>query len=601
MGRYRRTAALLTLALPLVCAPIGLAVGGSTETLEGTLRTWHGDTFTIPADVGAGVDTVVAGIVPLERADASVHALAGKQVRALGERRNGVFAATGIQAAGAGENVAAAATGTKSVAVLLFNFPNDTSQPWTTSSVRGVVFDNANSVDEYYRDASYGQLALTGDPFGWFTIDSSNTGCQYTKWANEARSKATAAGVPLSSYQYIVYAFPHTSSCGWSGLAYLPGTESWINGAMTLRVVSHELGHNFGVHHASTVACQQGGVGTTFTGSCTQSEYGDPFTVMGGAQTRHHVNWHRAQLGWFGDTQTVTTSGSYTLTPAELTGTPRMLRVARGDGTYLNLEFRRPWGIFDDFPSGDPVVNGVSIRIAPQLTSLVQSKLVDANPGSATFSDAALGVGQSVTDPLTRVSITTLSVGPAGASVSIQFGTDSQAPSAPGSLSATPASSTSVQLSWTAATDNVGVAGYKVYRGGALVGTTSALSYLDSGLQPQTTYSYEVRAYDAAGNVGPAASASATTPGVDATPPSTPNGLQATVQKGRKVALSWNASTDNVGVAGYDVLRNGVRISQPSGTSYTDRPGRGTFTYQVRARDAAGNLSGLSGGITVTT
>jgi hypothetical protein len=280
---------------------------------------------------------------------------------------------------------------------------------------------------------------------------------------------------------------------------------------MTLRVVGHELGHNFGVHHASTLACQQGGVGTTFTGSCTQSEYGDPFTVMGGAQTRHHVNWHRAQLGWFADTQTVTTSGTYALAPAELTGTPRMLRVARGDGTYLNLELRQPWGIFDNFSASDSVVNGVSIRIAPELTSLVQSKLVDANPGTATFSDAALGVGQSVTDPLTGVSITTLSVGPAGASVSVQFSA-----------------------------------------------------------------------------------------GTDATPPSTPTGLQATVQKGKRVALSWNASTDNVGVVGYDVFRNGVRISQPSGTSYTDRPGRGTFTYQVRARDAAGNLSGLSGGVTVT-
>jgi hypothetical protein len=83
--------------------------------------------------------------------------------------------------------------------------------------------------------------------------------------------------------------------------------------------------------------------------------------------------------------------------------------------------------------------------------------------------------------------------------------------------------------------------------------------------------------------------------------PSTPTGLGASVQKGRKVALTWNAASDNVGVVGYDVYRNGTRIAGPSGTSYTDRPGRGTFTYQVRARDAAGNVSGLSAGVTVTT
>ena len=598
--KLRRAAALLALGLPLLGAPIGLAVAGPQETLDGTLRTWHGDTFTTPVGVGAGVDTTIAGIVPLQQADASVHALAGKRVRAQGRRQNGVFAATGgVQPAGG--DVVAAATGTKSVAVLLFNFSNNTSQPWTTSSVRGVVFDNSNSVDEYFRDASYGQLALSGDVFGWYTIDSSNAGCQYTTWANEARAKATAAGVPLASYQYTVYAFPSTSSCGWAGLAYLPGTGSWINGAMTLRVVSHELSHNFGVHHASTLACSSGGTPTTFTGPCTQSEYGDPFTVMGAAQTRHHVNWHRAQLGWFADTQTVTTSGTYLLAPAELTGPPRMLRVARGDGTYLNLEFRQPWGIFDNFSAGDPVVNGVSIRIAPNLTSLVQSKLVDANPGGS-FSDAALRVGQSVTDPLTGVSLTTISVGPAGAMVSIQFGSDSQAPSTPGSLSASPASSSSVQLSWTAATDNVAVAGYRVYRNSVQVGTTTALSYLDSGLQPQTTYGYEVRAYDAAGNVGPAALASATTPGgADTVAPSVPTGLQATVLKGRKVRLSWNASTDNVGVVGYHVVRSSVQIAAPAGTSYTHRPPKGTFMYQVRARDAAGNVSGLSAGVTVTT
>ena len=80
-----------------------------------------------------------------------------------------------------------------------------------------------------------------------------------------------------------------------------------------------------------------------------------------------------------------------------------------------------------------------------------------------------------------------------------------------------------------------------------------------------------------------------------------PTGLQASVQKGRRVALAWNASSDNVGVVAYDVYRNGSLVGAPTGTSYSDRPGRGTFTYQVRARDAAGNASGLTAGVTVTT
>jgi chitodextrinase len=605
MGR-RRFVVLALLALPLVSVPLGLAAGKPQETLDGTLRTWHGDTLSTPVGVGAGVDTAVAGLVPLESPGQAVQTLAGRKVRARGERRNGVFAATGgVQATS--DATAAAVTGPKSVAVLLFNFSNDPAQPWSQTTVRNVVFDSSNSVDEYLRDASYGQLSLTGDVHGWYTIDATNANCAYSTWASQARSKATAAGVNLSAYQYVVYAFPQAGSCGWAGLAYLPGTSSWINGAMTLRVVSHEVSHNLGVHHASSLACTTSGTPSTFGGSCSQSEYGDPFTVMGSASTRHHVNWHRAQLGWLPDVQTVTTSGTYLLTPAELSGTPRLVRVARNDGTYLNLEFRQPWGLyFDNFSGGDPVVNGVSIRIAPATTSIVQSKLVDANPGTSTFSDAALGVGKTVVDPLTGVSITTLSVGPTGASVSIQMpgGGDTQAPTGPTSLSASATSSSTVQLSWPAATDNVGVAAYRVYRGGTQIAQLTGLAYLDSGLAPSTTYAYQVRAYDAAGNLGAPASASATTPGAgtgDTTAPSTPTGLQATLQKGRRVSLMWNASNDNVGVVGYDVYRNGTRVAQLSGTSYSDRPGRGTFTYQVRARDAAGNVSGPSAGVTVTT
>jgi hypothetical protein len=271
MVRRRRTLALVLLAAPLICAPIGLAVGKPTETLEGTLRTWHGDTFTTPVAVGAGIDTTVAGVVPLEAADPGVHALAGKRVRARGQRRaDGVFAANGgVQAAG--EGLAAAATGTKSVAVLLFNFSNNTAQPWTPSAVRGVVFDNTNSVDEYYRDASYGQLALSGDVFGWYTIDSSNVGCAYTTWASEARAKAATAGVSLAGYQYTVYAFPQTSSCGWA--PRISGDGKLDQRRDDTEVASHEPSRNW----RPSRALRSSGVPSTFSGP--QPDEMDPFTA----------------------------------------------------------------------------------------------------------------------------------------------------------------------------------------------------------------------------------------------------------------------------------------------------------------------------------
>ena len=91
---------------------------------------------------------------------------------------------------------------------------------------------------------------------------------------------------------------------------------------------------------------------------------------------------------------------------------------------------------------------------------------------------------------------------------------DTQAPTAPSSLSATAASSTRVDLAWTAATDDAGVTGYRIYRDGAMVGTVgTATAYPDTTTRAGTTYDYQVRAVDAAGNEsGPSETRSVTTP-----------------------------------------------------------------------------------------
>lgn len=97
---------------------------------------------------------------------------------------------------------------------------------------------------------------------------------------------------------------------------------------------------------------------------------------------------------------------------------------------------------------------------------------------------------------------------------SASAGGDSQAPAAPAGLSATATSSTRVELKWTAATDDVGVTGYRVYRDGAMVGTVgTATSYPDTTARAGVTYDYQVRAVDAAGNEsGPSETRTVTTP-----------------------------------------------------------------------------------------
>ena len=89
---------------------------------------------------------------------------------------------------------------------------------------------------------------------------------------------------------------------------------------------------------------------------------------------------------------------------------------------------------------------------------------------------------------------------------------DTEPPTAPANLTATAASSSEIDLSWDASTDNVGVAGYDVYREGTHLAQVTTTSYRDSGLQPATTYSYYVIGFDAVGNLSdPSNTASATT------------------------------------------------------------------------------------------
>lgn len=183
---------------------------------------------------------------------------------------------------------------------------------------------------------------------------------------------------------------------------------------------------------------------------------------------------------------------------------------------------------------------------------------------------------------------------------------DTQAPSTPPGLAANAIDANSVNLSWTAASDNVGVAGYRVYRGATQVGTvTTGTGYVDNTVAASTSYSYTVRAYDAAGNLSAASAAvSVTTPAPsDTQAPSVPGGLVAQNLTSTSLTLAWTASTDNVGVATYLVYRNGTQIGTTSATSFANSGlTAGTaYSYTVRAQDAVGNLSAASTALNVTT
>src|SRR2546423_1792993 len=133
---------------------------------------------------------------------------------------------------------------------------------------------------------------------------------------------------------------------------------------------------------------------------------------------------------------------------------------------------------------------------------------------------------------------------------------DTTPPSVPTGLTASAVSSSQINLSWAASSDNVGVSGYRGFPHGAQIATTSTTFFANTGLSPSTTYSYAVAAFDAAGNLsaqsGPA---SATTPAApDTTPPSVPTTSPPNAHTASPINPSSATSSDNVGVTGYHVF-----------------------------------------------
>jgi chitinase len=133
-------------------------------------------------------------------------------------------------------------------------------------------------------------------------------------------------------------------------------------------------------------------------------------------------------------------------------------------------------------------------------------------------------------------------------------GGDTTAPTVPTGLQVTGTTSSSVSLAWTASTDNVGVTGYDVYRGGTFALSTSGTSATAGGLAPSTSYSFTVRARDAAGNAS--AASVAVTGTTQAGPPPPPSGF---LQVG--YFTQWGIYGRNFKVRDVEVSGNGVRLT----------------------------------------
>lgn len=266
---------------------------------------------------------------------------------------------------------------------ILVNF-TDKPIACTAADVGNRVFGNTGStVNNLFKDSSRGLVSFSGTAIGPFNISYTSTGtCDYTAWGVAADAAAKAAGFDPALYTRVNYVTPPNSTCGWSGLAYLPGRQSWVQSCASTGVYAHELGHNLTLHHAATPT----------------AEYGDASDPMGGARTVGSNAANRVMAGWqpAGTVQDIAIGGSYSVASvsnSSTTATPQVLRLPKVDtAEQYYVSVRTAAGY--DATLGTSFVDAVSVHRAtgtlPTRTYLMQ----------------VLAAGQSYTDLTNGITLT---------------------------------------------------------------------------------------------------------------------------------------------------------------------------------------------------
>ena len=318
--------------------------------------------------------------------------------------------------------------------VILVNFQDNPSVPYSPATAAAVTFQTTS---DFFRENSYGQTWLTGDVAGWYTIAMSSSTCNTDQLATLANQAASANGFNVNQYRRIVYGFPN-NACSWWGLGTIGGNPSraWIKGNYQLKVVAHELGHNFGDYHSQSTPCSSSG--------CSNVEYGDDRDVMGNPNSGHLTAFQKERLGWlnYGASpaiQSVTSSGAYFIDPLHTPGGSKALKIlkgteANGARTYYYVEARVQAGFDNQMPGGVIVHTGTE-NVANS------SYQIDLAPTTTAF-DSVLDPNQSFNDAAAGITIRTTSAGAGGATVQVTMNGSctSRAPA----LSATPAAAVSV-------------------------------------------------------------------------------------------------------------------------------------------------------------
>ena len=236
---------------------------------------------------------------------------------------------------------------------------------------------------------------------------------------------------------------------------------------------------------------------------------------------------------------------------------------------------------------------GVSLGLSGGTTTFLVDGLT---PETAyNFTVAALDASANTSGQSNSISVNTLAI------------PDTEAPTIPTNLVVDNITTTSVNLSWTAATDNIDVVDYEIFQDGVAIGLSSgSVVFAVNGLTPETTYDFTITALDAAANSS-AVSESITVLTLavsDTEVPTVPEGLLATNTTETSTELSWDTATDNVGVVDYEIFQDGSTIGLTGGATnfvVSGLASETTYIFTVAALDVANNASLQSSELTVVT
>lgn len=177
---------------------------------------------------------------------------------------------------------------------------------------------------------------------------------------------------------------------------------------------------------------------------------------------------------------------------------------------------------------------------------------------------------------------------------------DIEPPSKVSGLTASETTADSIHLVWNSSDDNVRVTGYEIYRNGEKLITTGRTEYIDQSLSPNTSYSYQVYAFDEERNYSEGSEVLKTSTLEDTEAPDMPQNLKFSAVTGSSLTLLWNSSKDNIATAGYIIYRNNEEIARVKDCVFKDADldRNIEYSYMIKAYDEAGNTSDFSDIIT---